>query len=290
MNSNLTFDGSTLTLTGLLQASQKTPLCNDPCTTGQICWDSNYIYVCVGTNFWNRVALNDYCTTPTPTPSITPTNTPTQTPTSTPTPTPTPTNTVVMKALLFMESGDDSKFMNTAATDIGTYMNTNGSGAWYGFAASGLAGINANDILTWMDWPGFVNGTTNVTPVIQQIVPQADGGNDAHGNPITSYLIETTEVPQNTVKGYVYFSFLVPISLTNNNTYKSFGINFNDAANALETTSVDSGVSSIDIYYTGSNWPNGHYRMYTESYGNGWSGGVSGTGNPFNYFFRANGF
>lgn len=25
---------------------------------GQICWDSNYIYVCVGTNSWKRAAIS----------------------------------------------------------------------------------------------------------------------------------------------------------------------------------------------------------------------------------------
>lgn len=26
--------------------------------TGEICWDTNYLYVCIGTNNWKRTALS----------------------------------------------------------------------------------------------------------------------------------------------------------------------------------------------------------------------------------------
>jgi len=29
-------------------------------TAGQICWDSNYVYVCVATNTWKRSALSTW--------------------------------------------------------------------------------------------------------------------------------------------------------------------------------------------------------------------------------------
>lgn len=29
-------------------------------TTGEICWDSNYIYVCIATNTWKRVAISTW--------------------------------------------------------------------------------------------------------------------------------------------------------------------------------------------------------------------------------------
>lgn len=32
----------------------------DPGTKGEICWDSNYIYVCVATNTWKRTGLSSW--------------------------------------------------------------------------------------------------------------------------------------------------------------------------------------------------------------------------------------
>lgn len=46
-----------LTITGILQAPQATKASNAPGTTGQVCWDSNYIYVCTAPNTWKRTAL-----------------------------------------------------------------------------------------------------------------------------------------------------------------------------------------------------------------------------------------
>ena len=56
----LTYSGSiggTITVGALLQAPQYTKASNATGTVGQICWDSNYIYVCTATNTWKRVAL-----------------------------------------------------------------------------------------------------------------------------------------------------------------------------------------------------------------------------------------
>ena len=56
---NLTATGN-VTLSGILQAEQQTKASNDPGHTGQICWDGNYIYVCVAANTWKRANLNSY--------------------------------------------------------------------------------------------------------------------------------------------------------------------------------------------------------------------------------------
>jgi len=47
-----------ITITGLLKAPQTTKASNATGTPGQICWDSNYIYVCTATNTWKRSPLN----------------------------------------------------------------------------------------------------------------------------------------------------------------------------------------------------------------------------------------
>jgi len=46
-----------ITITGLLKAPQTTKASNATGTPGQICWDSNYIYVCTATNTWKRSPL-----------------------------------------------------------------------------------------------------------------------------------------------------------------------------------------------------------------------------------------
>jgi hypothetical protein len=56
---NLTTTGN-VTLSGILQAEPQTKASNDPGHTGQICWDGNYIYVCVAANTWKRANLNSY--------------------------------------------------------------------------------------------------------------------------------------------------------------------------------------------------------------------------------------
>jgi len=33
---------------------------NDTGVKGEICWDSNYIYVCVATDTWKRVAISSW--------------------------------------------------------------------------------------------------------------------------------------------------------------------------------------------------------------------------------------
>jgi hypothetical protein len=53
---NVTATGN-VTLGGILQAEPITKASTDPGHTGQICWDNNYIYVCVSANTWKRVAL-----------------------------------------------------------------------------------------------------------------------------------------------------------------------------------------------------------------------------------------
>jgi hypothetical protein len=49
--------GGSITVGALLQAPQYTKAANATGTVGQICWDSNYIYVCTATNTWKRVGL-----------------------------------------------------------------------------------------------------------------------------------------------------------------------------------------------------------------------------------------
>lgn len=60
---NKTFSIATdglVSLPGLLKAPQSTKANNSIGSAGMISWDSNNIYVCVGTNSWKKVSLNDF--------------------------------------------------------------------------------------------------------------------------------------------------------------------------------------------------------------------------------------
>jgi hypothetical protein len=46
-----------VSIISLFQSPLRTVTSTDPGNPGQICWDGNYIYVCVGTNTWSRVQL-----------------------------------------------------------------------------------------------------------------------------------------------------------------------------------------------------------------------------------------
>jgi hypothetical protein len=228
-------------------------------------------------------------TTPTITPTITttPTTTPTNTQTQTPTPTKTPTSTPSpIKALLFMESTDDVLFAGNPNTDLGSYMIANAT-SWYGFWTSGIAGINATDLLIYMDWPGFKNGTTNVPAVIEIEIPQTSGGFDSYGNSIEAYKFFTTEVTANTTTGNVWYSIFAPPIKTNNKVYSSIGINYANAPTTLVNTSTEPTVYVYNIGYPGINWINGAYRVYTQSaVGNGFNTGSAGVIDSTNNYFR----
>jgi hypothetical protein len=56
VSGNVTATGN-VTLGGILQAEPITKASTDPGHTGQICWDNNYIYVCVAPNTWKRAGL-----------------------------------------------------------------------------------------------------------------------------------------------------------------------------------------------------------------------------------------
>lgn len=56
VSNDLTIQGN-LTLSGILSAPQTTKASNATGTTGQVCWDANYIYVCTAPNTWKRSPL-----------------------------------------------------------------------------------------------------------------------------------------------------------------------------------------------------------------------------------------
>jgi hypothetical protein len=173
-------------------------------------------------------------------------------------------------------------------------MVNNGAINWFGYQMSGVPSFTnpatsaqtMSDYILWMDWPGFVNGTSNVPPVITQMVPQTGGGTDSFGNSIEAYKFVTTEISGNTTTGNVYYIVMGPLSKTNNQLYQTIGINYNDSPNALLNTYTESIVRNTNIIYSGVNWGNTTYRIYTQSAGNGFNVGIYGVDDNSNNFFR----
>jgi hypothetical protein len=139
-------------------------------------------------------------------------------------------------------------------------MNSQGS-SFFGF---GFASVpqTATDITTFMDWPGFYNGTAPT--VIEADIPQTSGGNDSFGNTISQYNFVTTEVPQGTASGGWYY-WLIPQSQLglSSNRQLSIGYNINSDPNTLISSGMEPTISQYGGNYTGVNWPADTYRMYS---------------------------
>lgn len=232
---------------------------------------------------------------PTATPTVTPTTgmtpTPTQTITSTPTLTPSPTQ-AGPPALIFIESSDDA--VNPAGdpnTDIMAYMITTGATSWFGFQVSGIPNFGdpnqIADFLIWMDWPGFVNGTSNNSNgTLEATIPQVSGGLDTFGNVIDAYTFFTTEVPANTVTGSIYYVVVAPLSMTNNQLYSQIAIDYNNSPQSMISYNTEASLRTTNIVYTGPNWVNTTYRVYTQSPNNGFTNGSPGVLDTTNNYFK----
>jgi hypothetical protein len=205
--------------------------------------------------------------TNTPTPTVTPTNTPTNTPTPTvtptvtpthtPTPTPTPTPQYTNFAYLFIEP-------ESGSTQIGQYLYDSGVD-FFGFSNASQPSQNQTqfnlDMNSYVDYNGWTNG--QFPSIITQFVPTTSGGLDSFGNLIQAYNFLTTEVPQNTVLSTAWYTWIIPVTSTNNEFQVEIG--FNETGNPMSLTGVDteSTIYSYTFTYTGSTIPTGTYRVYT---------------------------
>jgi len=197
--------------------------------------------------------------TKTPTPSVTSTpgasQTPTQTPTMTKTPTPTPTP--VYFAYLFIEPVSGSE-------DIGQWMYNSGRN-FFGFTNYSQPTQNQTefniDMNTYVNFSGWTNGLFPV--LIPQTVPQISGGEDQYSNAIVAYNFLTTEIPNNYVNGYGWYTWMIPVSLTNNERQTIIDINTSNNPNLMTGVGTESTINSYTFTYTGTTIPPTTYRVYT---------------------------
>jgi len=207
--------------------------------------------------------------TTTPTPTVTPTVTPsfnpcppgppspTPTKTVTPTKTPTPTPTPVYFAYLFIEPVSGSE-------DIGQWMYDNGRN-FFGFTnysqpTQNQAAFNI-DMNTYVNFSGWTNGL--FPSLIQQTVPQTSGGEDSFNNSIVAYNFLTTRIPSGFVNGFGWYTWMIPVSLTNNERQIMIDINTSNNPNLLTGVGTEQTINSYTFTYTGTTIPQTTYRVYT---------------------------
>jgi len=216
--------------------------------------------------------------TPTPTPTITPSITPSSficpvTPTKSMTPTPTPHH----KAYLFIEPF-------TGSSVIGQWMNTNGSN-FYGFTNLSAPSQNQTlfnlDLNTYVDFTGWTNGT--FPSIITQTVPQTSGGFDSFGNPIVAYNFLTTEVFENTIQGNAWYTWIIPVLLTNYERQVDIDFNKEGDSGDLVTIHTEETINTLTFTYSGSTIPATVYRVYTT-----FPNGIFELTNNQSIYFRGN--
>ena len=193
--------------------------------------------------------------TPTPTPSVT--KTPCYTPSATPTKTPTPTPTPVYFAYLFIEPMSGS-------SSIGQWMFDGGSNffGFSNFSQPTQSGVTFNtDMNRYVDFSGWTNGL--FPTIIQQSVPQTSGGLDVYGNPIVAYSFLTTQIPLNTIPGLAWYTWIIPVSLTNNQRQVAIDLNITNNPNLLTAVATEPTINSYTFTYTGSTITPTTYRVYT---------------------------
>jgi hypothetical protein len=193
--------------------------------------------------------------TPTPTQTGTPTQTPTQTPTNTSTPTPTPTPAYF--ANLFIEPLSGSQ-------DIGQWM-YDGSSNFFGFSNNSQPAQNQTqfniDMNRYVDFNGWTNGL--FPSIVRQSVPQNSGGFDSFGHPIVAYNFITTEILQGTIPEASWYTWIIPLSLTNNQTQTAIDVNSDGDATSLITVLTERTISRHTFTYTGTTIASGVYKVYT---------------------------
>ena len=211
------------------------------------------------------------CPTPsnTPTPSITPTITvtpsitptisvtPTITPTVTPTMTPTPSPVSSGMAFLFIEP-------ITGATNIGNYLYNNSSPQFFGFTNTTMPSVNSSDfnleMNLYVNYSGWTNG--ELPSIISSNVPQVTGGTDSYGNQKIIYNFETTKVEIGTVTTDAWYTWIIPVSLTNNEYQMEIDLSIGNP-NIFTSLLTEPSIRTNTFTYTGSTIPPVTYRVYT---------------------------
>jgi hypothetical protein len=134
---------------------------------------------------------------------------------------------------------------------------------------------------TYVDFTGWTNGT--FPTIITQTVPQTSGGVDSFGNPIVAYNFLTTEVPENTVPTSAWYTWIIPVLLTD--YQRQVDIDFNQIGDSgnLTTVHLEETINTLTFAYSGTTIPATIYRVYTT-----FPNGIFELTNNQSIYFRGN--
>jgi hypothetical protein len=194
----------------------------------------------------------------TPTPSITPSITPTNTQTPTQTNTPTPSrNGDVPNIYLFIEPFSGS-------TSIGQWMSDRGCTEFFGFTNGTSPSLSDSTFQTEMvHYFNFTGWTSGEFPsLVTTTIPTFGGGVDSFGNPIVAYNFITTQIPENTIGTQAWYTWIIPINLTNYQIQSQIDVSI-DNPNVLTSTYMESTIYNKVLLFTGNTIGYGYYRVYT---------------------------
>jgi hypothetical protein len=148
--------------------------------------------------------------------------------------------------------------------DIGQWMFDGGSN-FYGFSNASQPSQNQTnfnlDMNRYVDFSGWTSGL--FPQIIQQTVPQVSGGEDLYDNAIQAYNFLTTKVPQNYVGGNAWYTWIIPVSLTNNQRQVLIDVNTSNGPNLMTAVGTEPTINTFTFTYSGATITPTVYRVYT---------------------------
>jgi hypothetical protein len=152
----------------------------------------------------------------------------------------------------------------SGSQDIGQWMYDGGSN-FFGFTNNSQPAQDQTqfdiDMNRYVDFSGWTSGL--FPSIIRQSVPQSNGGFDSFGHPIVAYNFTTTEILQGTIPESSWYTWIIPISLTNNQTQTAIDVNSDGDANSLITVLTERTISQYTFTYTGTTIHPVTYKVYT---------------------------
>lgn len=165
---------------------------------------------------------------------------------------------------------------------MGNYLLNNGATNWFGFWTNGVPDLTNSSVLTdfklWMEWPGWSGTTNNTNGVLTQNVDPTTYELPS-GSPL--------QVPSGSLIGNTYFIWAVPHNEINGGTqvYSQIGANYLSSTSPLTLRNTSSALRATDVVYTGSQWANDTYRIFTNGINSGWNLGSTGVSNVDDYYW-----
>ena len=143
-------------------------------------------------------------------------------------------------------------------------MFNNGAPQFYGFSNTSQPSTSSTTFNTemnlYVNYSGWTSG--ELPTIITSFVPQTTSGVDSFGNPRIAYNFETVEILQNTIQDQAWYTWIIPISLTNNQIQTDIDFSLGNP-NVFNNVATESTIWTNTFTYTGSTIPSVTYRVYT---------------------------